>query len=62
MKVRVESGAQRGVLLFNIDYTVTNSNTRDNYVFPFYLNVTAEENSEGEPESYEQEIIEETGD
>ena len=62
VKVSVESGAQRGVLLFNIDYTVTDSNTRDNFVFPFYLNVTAEENSEGEPESYEQEIIEETGD
>ena len=60
--VGVESGAQRGVLLFNIDYTVVNSNTRDNFVFPFYLNITAEENSEGEPESYEPEIIEETGD
>lgn len=62
VRVGVESGAQRGVLLFNIEYTVINSNTRDNYVFPFYLNITAEENSEGEPESYEPEIIEETGD
>ena len=62
LNVNVESGAQRGVLLFNIDYTIASSNTRDNFVFPFYLNVTAEENSEGEPESYEPEIIEETGD
>ena len=62
VQVRLESGTQRGVLLFNIDYTVISTNTRNNFVFPFYLNVTPDENTEGEPEIYEPEIVEETGD
>ena len=55
------SGAQRGVLLFNIDYTIASTNTRENFVFPFYLNVTGENEEEGEPETYEPESIEEIG-
>ena len=62
VQVRLESGTQSGVLLFNIDYTVISTNTRNNFVFPFYLNVTPDENTEGEPEIYEPEIVEETGD
>ena len=62
VQVSLESGYQRGVLLFNIDYTVISTNSRNNFVFPFYLNVTPDENSEGEPEIYEPEIVEETGD
>ncbi len=62
IQVGVEAGAQRGVLLFNISYTVISSNTADNFVFPFYLNVTAEPEEEGEPEIYEPEQIEEITD
>ncbi len=59
VNVRVNSGAQRGTLLFEIDYTVTNTNTRENFVFPFYLNVTPDQQEEGEPEAYEPDEIEE---
>ena len=62
VQVTLESGSQRGVLLFNIEYTVISTNSRNNFVFPFYLNVTPDEKSEGEPEIYEPEIVEETGD
>ena len=62
IQVGVEAGAQSGVLLFKISYTVISSNTNDNFVFPFYLNAAAEPEEEGEPESYEPEQIEEITD
>ena len=62
VRVSLDRGTRRGVLLFNIEYTVSKTNTRDNYVFPFYLNVTPDENTEGEPETYEPQIVEEIGD
>ena len=62
VQVKLESGSQRGVLLFNIEYNVISTNSRNNFVFPFYLNVTPDEKSEGEPEIYEPEIVEEVGD
>ncbi|MBQ7680054.1 MAG: GPW/gp25 family protein [Butyrivibrio sp.] len=46
-----------GVLLVQVDYTIRSTNTRDNLVFPFYLNITPEE-EENEPEFYEPEIVE----
>jgi len=58
VQVTMEDSRQRGVLLFHIDYTVINSNKRDNLVFPFYLNVEEIE-EEGEPETYEPETVEE---
>ena len=61
VKVKMEAGAQRGVLLFNIIYTIQSTNTRDNLVFPFYLNITPETEEEGEPEAYEPEQVEEIG-
>lgn len=36
-----ESGAQSGVLLITIDYTVRATNSRYNMVYPFYLNEAA---------------------
>ena len=42
-----------GVVLFQIDYTVRDTNTRDNLVFPFYLNAQgSEEEEEEEAEDY----------
>lgn len=43
-----------GCLLVNIDYVIRSSNIRDNLVFPFYLNVSPEEEAY-EPEQYEAE-------
>ncbi|MBR3307537.1 MAG: GPW/gp25 family protein [Lachnospiraceae bacterium] len=50
---------KKGVLLINIDYTIRRTNTRDNLVFPFYLNADWEENEEEEMEIYEPENVEE---
>jgi phage baseplate assembly protein W len=61
VQVGIDMGERSGVLIFNIDYTIAATNTRDNLVFPFYLNVTEEEEEEGEPEIYEPETIEEIG-
>ncbi|MBR1861751.1 MAG: GPW/gp25 family protein [Lachnospiraceae bacterium] len=61
VRITLDSGSQRGVLLFNIDYYLQGINTRDNLVFPFYLNAAAESQEEGEPESYEPEAVEEIG-
>ncbi len=61
VQVTFEAGSREGVLLFNIDYSVQRTNTRDNLVFPFYLNVVSEQEEEGEPEIYEPEAIEEIG-
>ncbi|MBQ7614666.1 MAG: GPW/gp25 family protein [Butyrivibrio sp.] len=46
---------QQGYILINIDYTLAQTNQRDNLVFPFYLN--AEPEPEIEEEYYEPEII-----
>ena len=61
VSVDIDMGERSGVLIFNIDYTIAATNTRDNLVFPFYLNVTDEEEEEGEPEIYEPETVEEFG-
>jgi len=61
VQVGIDMGERSGVLIFNIDYTIAATNTKDNLVFPFYLNVTEEEEEEGEPEIYEPEAIEEIG-
>lgn len=41
--VDIDSQSREGCLLVNIQYTVAASNTRDNFVFPFYLNNLREE-------------------
>ncbi len=62
VRVGMEQGNQRGLVLFNVEYTITSTNTKDNYVFPFYLNATSEAEEEGEPEYYEPENTEEITD
>ncbi len=59
--ISYESGAREGVLIFNISYMVISTNTRDNLVFPFYLDVVSEQEEEGEPEIYEPQTVEEIG-
>ena len=61
VEVTLETDERRGRLMIHIDYTVRTSNVRDNLVFPFYLNITEEE-EEKEPEFYEPEIVEEISD
>lgn len=36
-----ESAAQQGLLLISIDYTIRNTNSRFNLVYPFYINEAA---------------------
>lgn len=56
--ITADTESRPGAVIFNISYVVRASNTRDNLVFPFYLNMeNAEEGME--PEEYEPEIIEE---
>ena len=57
VSVSTEQQENKGILLVSIDYTIRQTNTRENLVFPFYLNA-AEEPEEEEPEYYEPEIIE----
>ena len=59
VNVRMEQGAQPGVILFDVQYTIISTNTKDNFVFPFYLNLDEEPVEEGEPEYYEPEEVEE---
>ena len=47
--------SQQGYILITIDYTVANTNQRDNLVFPFYLN--AEPEPEEEEEYFEPDVI-----
>ena len=56
--IRPTGDSSQGRLIFDIEYTVAATNTRDNIVFPFYLNQETETGEE-EPESYESEPIEE---
>ncbi len=55
--ISMELSNSNDYMLINIDYTVSATNTRDNLVFPFYLNVNEEEEQE-EEEFYEPEIDE----
>lgn len=43
VSVDVDPNVKDGCLIVNISYTVRETNTRDNMVFPFYLNATWEE-------------------
>ncbi len=52
--IRTEMQSQQGYIMIYIDYTLAESNQRDNMVFPFYLNAEPEEPDE--EEYYEPEI------
>jgi len=41
--VTTELRENEGVIIINVDYMVSSTNTRDNLVFPFYLNSVEEE-------------------
>ena len=38
VQVDLDPETREGCLIFNLSYTITETNTRDNLVFPFYLN------------------------
>lgn len=59
ISVEVRQGNIEGAIIFDIGYTIRATNTRDNMVYPFYLNMEPEEEEE-EVEEYEPETIEET--
>lgn len=54
--ITTDMQAQQGYIMISIDYTLADTNQRDNLVFPFYLN--AEPESPEEEEYFEPEIIE----
>ncbi len=58
VQVTADTRSRNGVVIFEIGYTIVSTNTRDNMVFPFYLNADQEEEEE-EPEGYEPETVEE---
>ena len=37
VQVELDPETREGCLIFNLSYTITETNTRDNLVFPFYL-------------------------
>lgn len=54
VSVTTDDRSRDGYLLVNIDYVLQSTNQRDNLVFPFYLNATAEDDAY-EPEKQESE-------
>jgi phage baseplate assembly protein W len=54
--ITTDMQAQQGYIMISIDYTLADTNQRDNLVFPFYLN--AEPEPPEEEEYFEPEIIE----
>ncbi len=58
VKVDVRHGANRGTIIFNVNYRIRATMTTDSIVYPFYLNIEPEEEEE-ETQYYEPEIIEE---
>lgn len=46
VNINIDADTQPGCLLVGIDYTIKQTNTRENLVFPFYLNVTPQEDSD----------------
>ncbi|MBR4515667.1 MAG: GPW/gp25 family protein [Lachnospiraceae bacterium] len=58
LSIKPDPESGDGRIIFNIEYTVSSTNTRDNIVFPFYLNRNTEMREE-EPEHYEYEPVEE---
>lgn len=47
VQVELDPETREGCLIFNLSYTITETNTRDNLVFPFYLNPGEEETDGG---------------
>ena len=54
VEITTDTQTKDGCLIVTIDYVVSETNQRDNLVFPFYLNAEVEEEAY-EPEQYESE-------
>lgn len=48
VNVNLDAKSKPGYLIIDVDYTITETNTKDNLVFPFYLNAATEEEREYE--------------
>lgn len=59
VRVQANTTSRLGVVLFQISYTISQSGSQDNLVFPFYLNRQTKEEAEREAETYEPETVEE---
>jgi predicted component of type VI protein secretion system len=46
--VNVEPRLDKGCLIIDVNYTIAASHTRENFVFPFYLDTIAEDGEYGE--------------
>lgn len=47
VNITIEDETVNGRLIVNIDYVISGTNTRDNLVFPFYLNAATEDDTNG---------------
>ena len=56
VNIEMDTEERKGYIMFNIDYRIAATGSRDNLVFPFYMN-TDMPAPEGEVEYYEPEII-----
>lgn len=52
VNIKIDAKSKQGCLIIYIDYLIRETNTRDNLVFPFYLDTTWEETKETEEEIY----------
>lgn len=59
VRVMPQAGGLSGTVLFSITYTIRATQSVDSMVYPFYLNMTPQEEEEGEVEEYEPQTIEE---
>ena len=57
VNITTDAQVRDGCLMVDISYSIRSTNIRDNLVFPFYLNVSDEEEAY-EPEQYESEEVE----
>lgn len=46
VNVKIDAASKQGCLIIYIDYLIRETNVRDNLVFPFYLDITWEEQEE----------------
>lgn len=47
VEITFDQSGQEGCLFVNVEYTISNSHTRDNLVFPFYLQAVREGIADG---------------
>lgn len=53
ISIETDSTTRQGCLILDIGYTIIESNTRDNLVFPFYLDHIAEDDKDEQQEQWE---------